>query len=206
MISELLEIKITKGFFVSAIFDILWMLIYVYFYDYYDRFSFWIPLILIIPCFEFKLDLFIKALVMYYMLNFLLGGVGFILKISGNMFYLLITLSYFLISIGIYLFLVNKKYETYYNVSFYLDKKRCYRAFFDTGCNLSYLNKPVLIISKKEAFPVEYVGTIRINSGIGYQDVPCFYIDDLLVKDKHYQAYGIFLDVEFMAIIGVSFV
>ena len=150
LISKLLNLKITKGIYFSSIIDLLWMLVYVYYYDYFYLFRYLIGIILVILCFKVPIMDLLKALFMYFSLNFLLGGVGLVLKVSGNLFYFLIIVCYFILTLGIYIILVNKKYETYYDVSLYYGKKINLKAFFDTGCNLSCNNLPVIIINNKK--------------------------------------------------------
>ena len=50
------------------------------------------------------------------------------------------------------------------------------------------------------------MGKLKIYGATGSMDVDVFKIDSLCVNGKKYFAYGVFLDVEFEAIIGVSFV
>ena len=206
VIGKLINLRISKGIIISGIIDIIWMLVYVYYYDFFHYLRYFVGAFLVMISYQFRPKELVEAIILYYLFNFLLGGVGFCLNVSGNLFYFLVMISYILISISIYLILVNKKYETYYDVSFVIGKKRTFKAFFDTGCNLVYCGYPVLIISKKKEFRCDFVGKLKIYGATGSMDVDVFKIDSLFVNGKKHFAYGVFLDVEFEAIIGVSFV
>ena len=200
------KLIVTKGVILSSILDIVWMIFYIYSYDFFADYTFIVGIFLVIICFRFNLINYIKVIITYYFANYLLGGLVLTTNLKGNLLFFSVIICYFFIVFCIYLFLVKQQYETFYDVSIHLDKIYHLRAFFDTGCNLSYAGKPVIVIRINKRIKVNYCGHMKVIGATGEMVIPCFEISKIVVNKVELSGYGIFLDVEYEAIIGGKFI
>ena len=206
LVSKINNLVVTKGIIISSILDIIWMICYIFCYDFFARYTIFFGLLLILLCFKISFINYIKAIFTYYFVNYLLGGMVLTFNLKGNTLYLSFIFCYLFIVSCIYLVLVKDRYNCFYEIDLFLDKIYHFKAFFDTGCNLSYEGKPVIVINEKLKMKVNYCGLIKVYGATGEALVPCFYIPKVVIDKKEMKCYGIFLNVEYEAIIGVKFI
>ena len=97
----------------------------------------------------------------------------------------------------------RNKFNTTYNIKFNLiNKKYNLEAFLDTGCDMFYKGKPVIVLNKKFETNIFSIDKIQINSGISEKIIDIFYIDKFYINKKIISVYCVFLDISFDAIIG----
>ena len=142
---------------------------------------------------------------MYYGLNFMIGGISTCLKVSGNTAYFVILCIYMIAFIGCYLLHQKKSFTTFYTITFQIGEKLYrFNAFFDTGCQLSYKGKPVIVLNKKSNFNFYTEDFLIINSGTGQRLVKCYLLHNVTINHKKCSCYCVFLDINYEAIIGFN--
>lgn len=205
IIKEVLYLNIGKFFYFSLIIDLIYMIFYIYGTN-ISYFKYFMPIIFVILSFKLNIIMFFKALTLYYLLNYFLGGIAFNIKLIGNIKYVVMMIIY-AIFIGLF-YLIYKRKDIFitYNIEFTLnEKKHSYNAFFDTGCNLLYKGYPVFIINTR--YKPNYISKDKYNfyTATNSNDVDIYEIEKLKLNNRIIKCYCIFLDVDYDAIIGINF-
>lgn len=203
IIHTIMFIKYSKLFFLGQVINVLYMFLYIYSHEISFYIKCIVPIVIVILSFKTSLYFYIKSIIIYYLISFVLGGSGLLITISGNIKYFIILILILFFLLICHLFFKRKRIEIFYMIKFkFLNKEYKLNAFFDTGCDIFYKFNPVIILNEKYKFNISPVDTIKISSGIATEEVDIFYIDKLYINKKIISVYCIFLDIHYNAIIG----
>jgi hypothetical protein len=206
IIGEVFYLKLKNTFLLTILIDLIYVLLYVYNIELFFI-KYLIPLVFIFLSFKTNLYTFLKTTIVYYILNFLLGGIVVTINISGNSGYLIVFIIYLLLVFLIYLFFKRREIDITYKIEFYFrNKKVKINAFYDTGCNLLYKGYPVIILNKKYKFDIKTYDYLNYSSGgeVLFEEV--YLINNLKIGKSEIKCYCIFLDIDYEAIIGSNLV
>lgn len=202
IIGEVFYLKIKKTFLLTILIDIIYILLFVYNFELF-LIKYLIPLLFIFLSFKTNLYTLLKSTLVYYILNFLLGGMVVTINISGNSGYLIVFIIYLLLVGIIYLFFKRKEINIIYKIEFnFRNKKVKLNAFYDTGCNLLYKGYPVIILNKKYKFDIKTYEYLNYSSGGEVLLEEIYLINNLKIGKSEIKCYCIFLDIDYEAIIG----
>lgn len=161
------------------------------------------PFILVKLSFRGNFYSYIKAIILYYLINYSLGGVTLTLNISSNIYYLITLLIISIIFMFVYIFYRRKDIDITYRISFkFRDRLYSMDAFYDTGCNLFYKGYPVIILNKKYHFMIYTDLRLTYYSGDIETEKELYLINELKLNHEVIKCYCIFLDINYEAIIG----
>jgi hypothetical protein len=206
IIGEVFYLKLKNTFLLTILIDLIYVLLYVYNIELFFI-KYLIPLVFIFLSFKTNLYTFFKSTIVYYILNFLLGGIVITINISGNSGYLIVFIIYLFLVFLIYLFFKRKEINITYQIEFkFRNKKVKLNAFYDTGCNLVYKGYPVIILNKKYKFDIKTYDYLNYSSGgeVLFEEV--YLINNLKIGKSEIKCYCIFLDIDYEAIIGSNLV
>ena len=206
LIKETTYLKLKKGFYFSIVFDLLYMLLYVYQFD-LSCIKYFIPFLLVSMSFKADLITIIKLTLIYYIISYVIFGLAINLKICSSYQYLLIFIIFLIFISIIYVFFKRKQILIKYKIE-YTYKNKVYKldAFFDTGCNLLYKGLPVIIINNKYSFNIHTDDVIYISAANSSSYEKVYIINELKFNNKRIKCYCVFLDIDYEAIVGVNLV
>ena len=197
IIHEVTYIKYSKLIIIGQVVNIIYLLFYIYNHSLVYYFKYLIPFFIVILSFKTNIYTYIKATLIYYLLSFLYGGVGTLIKISGNIKYFIMILVCLSFLIVIYIFFKRKRIDIYYPLKYlFLNKEYKINAFLDTGCSIFYKGSPVIILNKKYNFKISPIDRIKIY-GISDKIVDLYYIDTVIINKKQMSLYCVFLDINY---------
>lgn len=204
IIKELLYLKFSKLIYFSLILDVIYILMYIYGTNFLII-KYIFPFILVL--FAYKLDIFsyLKSVILYYILNYFLGGISLTLNISGNFGYLIIFGIFIFLVLIIYIFFKKRIIKINYLVSYkFKSKNYNLKAFLDTGCDIYYNGYPVIIINQKYEFNIYTDEHITYFSGDIKTIKKVYLINEIKIEKQLKRCYCIFLDIPYEAIIGTN--
>lgn len=184
--------KETWRLVLSLILINIFMLLYLKFHN-VDYFKYPFGIILSLLCFKSKR---IISMLIYFALNFLLGGISGLFIIYTNKLYFIILITLFIIIFVGEIMLLKIK-ETKYNQSFFYDvmiDNQVLHAFLDSGNNLMIDEKPVIFLKKK--IKAKYIKEIRYETTGGkvltsiYEAPIYMIIDNKKIKLECYVAFS----------------
>lgn len=205
-IYEIAYVKLRKFIILAIIINLIYSLLYIYKPEYVLILKYVMPLIFVFLSYKTNIYNYLKLSLIYYFISFSLGGMAYILNFSGNLLYFIVFIFYFFILVLYYIFFKRKRISILYKISFnFKNKKYLLNAFYDTGANLYYKNKPVLVLNSKYHFGIKSFEKLYIENGYSNSFNDLYYIDQLRINNSLISAYCIFLDIKYDALIGSNF-
>lgn len=202
LIKETNYLRVSKLFYLTIPFDLLYMILYINGYD-VTFFKYFMPLLYVFLSFKTNLYTYIKIYIIYLIFNYLLGGITTTINISGNLGYFILFIIGLTLSLVLYCIFKKKDiYKTYKIRFFFKENEYKIEAFFDTGCDLFYKGYPVIILNRKFHFKIKTFDKITFTSGSGNNIEDIYLLNNVFIENKKIKCYCIFLDIEYDAIIG----
>lgn len=203
LIRYLLFIPFKKTFLIGLILDVIYSLLYIYHQEYFIIIKYFFPFFLTLLGFKVNFYEFIKVTFLYYLINFLFGGVSLIINLSVNIKLICLLIIFLIITIFIIYYFNINDYKKYIRLRFvFKNKKYCINAFCDSGCNLMYKLLPVIVLHQKYQFNIKTQDKIEIDNGYSKYLKECYYLNEIYIDKRKISCYVIFLDIKYDAIVG----
>lgn len=189
-----------RNFIISTLIGILNMYFYFLFtldYIHYIIFLF------------FTIALFrnIKSTLLYFILNFILGGVTGVVNLSISYYYEVILVCSIII---IFIIFLLKKENNNVEIIIKTDKEYKFNGFYDTGCLINIGLTPVIVLNEKYNINLEYFTNIKINTIAGetlhnvYKATNVYLFNNKKKVEKH--CLIILSNIDYEVIVGKNFI
>lgn len=202
IIKTITFIKLKKLLIFVFVIDLIYTILYLYKIDLYII-KYILPFIYMFLSFKCDFINLIKITFLYFVFNYLLGGIILSINIASNIVYLITIIVYASIFIISLLLFKRKELNLKYKIEFYyMDKKYTLDAFLDTGCSIFYKGYPVIVLNRKFEFKNYTDDYVLISTATTNKYEKVYYINELKLQGKTIKCYCVFLDIPYMAVIS----
>ncbi len=150
----------------------------------------------------------LKSTLIYFMLNFTLGGIVGVINLSLKYYYEIL-LMFSILLLFIFIYIKNKDSNQFKHIVIVSNKEYKLKAFVDTGCDINLGFTPIIIISECIDIELEYFTDLEVDTINGKKIQKVFKAKRvfLLKKNTKIEKNCLFIisKIDFDVIVGINF-